>query len=117
MKTKIQKLNWKLTVLGAFAALSWVSTPVRAANSGDKPDASEMSRKSAVSASQVVEGVIIKVKESKNEIYVRSNTGKRIEIYLDKMVSIRKSGEEVKFSELRKETKVRVTGTTLVEIL
>jgi hypothetical protein len=66
---------------------------------------------------QVVEGVIIKVKESRNEIYVRSTDGKRVEIYLSKDVKIQRSGAAVKLSELKKDTKVRVTGKSLVEIL
>jgi hypothetical protein len=108
MKTEIQKLSRQLAILGAFLALGLVSSNARAEDDNYK---------SASAANQVVEGAIIKTKESKNEIYVRSNQGKRVEIYLDKAVKIQKDGAAVKFSELKKDTKVRVTGKTLVEIL
>ncbi len=117
MKTEIQKLTRQLAILGAFLAFGFVSSNVRAEDDDEKAEASETHGKGATSTNQVVEGVIIKTKESKNEIYVRSIEGKRVEVYLDKAVKSQKAGEAAKFSELKKDTKVRVTGKTLVEIL
>ncbi len=65
----------------------------------------------------VLEGEIIKTKESKNEIYIRTPEGKREEIYLKTPTEIVHGDKKALFSDLEKGKKVRVTDKSKVEIL
>jgi hypothetical protein len=98
-------------------ALGAASFQARASDDDKKESSSHSSGQGQAADSKIVTGSIVKVKENKNEIYVRSTTGQRVEIYLDKSVKILKGTETMKLSDLTKDTKVKVTGKTLVEIL
>lgn len=68
-------------------------------------------------AHSIVEGALIKVKAKKNEIYLRSVDGKRLEIYLDEGVQIVHGSKTLKLEDLKKDMRLRVTGRNKVEVL
>jgi hypothetical protein len=98
--------------LGVVVASSFCLGSARAEDDEGKESEKTHQEQTPSKVDQVIEGLVIKVKAGKNEIYVRSAGGQREEIYLDKGVQITQGTKVLKIEDLKKDMKVRVTGRT-----